>query len=154
MNDTTSGSYKQRDVSPAGLVIFGKRIEQIDFLKKQEWTLTNYVAVIYGAIFGVSRFSPLDTTWLQALIGLAGGYGFVALLLIQYDLHNARIELDKAIDWIFGDNKSELPEKKNIVGRTGEGGLIRDLPFLLGLILVMGLGAWLAWWGVGLPKAP
>src|SRR5262245_6926255 len=102
MNDTASGSDKPREVSPAGLVVFNKRFEQIDFLKKQEWTLTNYIAVIYGAIFGVSRFSPPDTTWLQALIGLAGFYGFIGLLVIQYDLHHARKDLDKAIDWIFG----------------------------------------------------
>jgi|SRR6516164_6720462 hypothetical protein len=154
MNDTTSKSDKPEKVSPAGLVVFTKRIEQIDFLKKQEWTLTNYVAVIYGAIFGVSRFSPADTTWLQALIGLAGIYGFIGLLVIQYDLHDARNELDKTIDWIFGKYEDGLPERKNIVGPTGEGGLARDLPFLLGLMLVLGFGAWLAWWGVGLPKAP
>jgi succinate dehydrogenase hydrophobic anchor subunit len=148
MNDTTSETDKPREVSAAALVVFNKRFEQVDFLKKQQWTLTNYVAAIYGAIFGLSRFSsPTAAIWLQLLILVVFIYGFYGLFVIQSDLQEARTELDKAIDWIFGEYEEGIDERKYVVGPTGNRGPWRDFAFSFGLMAVLIGGAVLACWG-------
>src|SRR4051794_15408635 len=80
--------------------------EQVDFLKKQQWTITNYIALIYGAIFVIAKESgsTSDLKWiLIAAVIVACGYGLFTLWIVQLDLAKARERLSKANREIFGD---------------------------------------------------
>jgi hypothetical protein len=48
LNKVTDHSPK---LSDQGLVIYKALVDQITFIKKQQWTITNYAALLYGAIF-------------------------------------------------------------------------------------------------------
>jgi hypothetical protein len=81
------------------------------FLKKQQWTITNYIALIYAAIFGVTKElqstsfpSALKCILIAATI-VACVYGLTALMKAQVDLGEARKRLDKVDREIFGDKE-------------------------------------------------
>jgi hypothetical protein len=83
--------------------------EQISFLKGQQWSITNYVAVIYGAIFASTKvLIAADTVERYALIVgtlIAGAYGIILLVIVQSDLSKARIRLDETDRRIFGSSE-------------------------------------------------
>jgi predicted DNA repair protein MutK len=88
------------------LVVYEGLHEQVGFLKKQQWTITNYVALIYGAIFIIKKelsslTSALECLLIAATIG-AALYGLAALIVIQIDLGKARERIDKADCRVFG----------------------------------------------------
>jgi hypothetical protein len=125
-----------KQVSEAGFFVFKARNEQLTFLKKQQWTITNYIAVIYGAIY------LTQMAWLKPVAVLACVFGLWQLILIEFHMQQTRNEIDKAINYIFGPyNKSNDTERAQIVGPDNSGTLLRDLPFLLALMLVLIVGA-------------
>ena len=52
---TKSKPEKPEMLSEAGRIVLEARYKQLDFLKHRQWTITNYVALIYGALFGVKH---------------------------------------------------------------------------------------------------
>jgi hypothetical protein len=76
----------------------------IENSKKQQWTITNYVILLYAAIFGLSRWlkSPdvipqlsSNERWIFTdLIVLAWGYATGLLVQIQWDLRGYRKQLE------------------------------------------------------------
>src|SRR6266436_5453813 len=42
------------DFTPQAVAVHKLLYDQVDFLKKQQWTITNYVAIVYGAIFALA----------------------------------------------------------------------------------------------------
>jgi hypothetical protein len=117
--------------------------EYVAFLKKQQWTITNYIALIYGAIFAVKKelselsvlTYPLKCILIAAVI-VACVYGLIALALIQFDLGEARERLDKTDREIFGDK-----EYRELGLRKQQHPYLRGMPFTAALMLVLLIGA-------------
>jgi len=86
------------DVSPQLANVQNSLYSAIQFLKKQQWTITNYVILLYAAIFGFSRWAPplsSNERWIFTdLIVLAWGYATWLLVQIQWDLRTYRRQLE------------------------------------------------------------
>ena len=76
-------------VAPQTLLVYKARLDRIDFIKKQQWVVTNSVALIYVAIVWVGRNpshpSPLLLWLLSAAIIVAGHHGTGILRPIRSD---------------------------------------------------------------------
>jgi hypothetical protein len=102
------GRQDSEELSEQANVVHKLMYEQVNFLKKQQWTITNYIALIYAAIFVIAKElgSRSDLKWiLIAAAFIACGYGLFALKALQVDLAEARKRLDKASREIFGDKE-------------------------------------------------
>lgn len=90
-----------------------------NFSKRQQWTITNYVVLIYGAIFGLSRYgnsTTIEKSGLSLLASVAGGYAVWLLILIQADLGRYREQLKSIYDhWLTKEERErlELPSYRN-----------------------------------------
>jgi hypothetical protein len=140
-----------RDVSEAGLFVFKEQYEHLKFLKRQTWTITNYVVLIYGAIFSAEHFSsnpPLPSVWFFRVAAIvAGVFGLWHLIAIECSMLQTRKQIDKSIKWIFGPYESDaLTERAQIAGPDGQSSFTRDLPFFLALLTVLIVGAAIVVW--------
>lgn len=124
-----------------------------EYLKKQNWTITNYAALIYGALLSVKHFAvpaehPLDP-WQVVLLQLvavvavvAGAFGVGLVLFVHKHMRDVRKEIKRAEKWIFGEYKEGAnTERSEIVGPDDEDATNRDVPFLGAQILVLVGGA-------------
>jgi hypothetical protein len=154
MNSNKPKSLKPtypRELSEAGLFAFKEQYEHLKFLKKQQWTITNYVALIYGAIFGVNHLSDELTS---AQVGLLKWFAVAAcavglwhVVTVECHMLRQRTDTARSIKWIFGEYKEgDDTERAQIIGDDDSGSFWRDLPFLLAFMLVIGGGAVLVWW--------
>src|ERR1700738_160874 len=108
MTETQEESEK---LSEQAIVLYKAIHDQIGFLKKHQWTITNYVVLIYAAIFAVKKAMPQSVFCGQNLILIAatliaGVMGIVALLKIQYDLGETRQRIDAVQKSIFGSRET------------------------------------------------
>src|SRR5262249_11131518 len=121
-------------------------------LKKQQWTITNYVALIYGAIFGINHLSIEKLTsgqveLLKWFAVVACIVGFVHLAVVELHMLGQRKETKRAIKFIFGEygGEDDDTERAQIIGPDDSGSFWRDLPFLSAFVLVVLGGAVLVW---------
>jgi hypothetical protein len=106
-----------KELSAQGLAVYKLMLDDIAFIKKQQWVVTNYGAAIYGAIFVLARGLPIQSyDWLTylttvvPLIGftiMVGYYGFSLLDKIQEDLKKARERVSASDGKIFGSKESD-----------------------------------------------
>jgi hypothetical protein len=94
-------------VAPQALLVHKARLDRIDFIKKQQWVVTNSVALIYAAIVWVGRNpshpSPLLLWLLSVAIIVAG---LIAMLdRFKHDLNEAKEALNKANEYCFTDDQ-------------------------------------------------
>ena len=128
-------------LSEQGLVVFKAAFDHINFIKKQQWTITNYAALLYGAIFlftkGLSKESYGETVLLTTVTAAVCWYGTVMLLHSQTYLSDARNRLNHAIMELFKDT-----QERNILGLESETEpFIRGLEFTIPLLGVIWFGA-------------
>jgi hypothetical protein len=125
-------------LSEQGVIVYKAMIDEMSFLKKQQWTITNYLVLIYGAIFGLWNIKPVpDIKWLLILsVSGAALFGAWLLCLIQYDLGKARERIQEVDHKIFdADERSVLK-----IGKY-QGPHLRGFSFLLVFILIDLCGA-------------
>ncbi len=83
-----------KQVSDAGLFVFKEQYEHLKFLKRQTWTITNYVVLIYAAIFSAEHFPsnvPLPSVWfLKTAAIVAGVFGLWHLIAIECSMLQTR----------------------------------------------------------------
>lgn len=96
-------------VAPQALLVHKARLDGIDFIKKQQWVVTNSVALIYAAIVWVGRNpshpSPL-LLWLLSLTIIVAGLIAIGLLdRFKHDLNEAKEALNKANEYCFTDDQ-------------------------------------------------
>jgi hypothetical protein len=112
----------------------------IENSKKQQWTITNYVILVYAAIFGLSQaLKPLVTIercGFGLLVLVAGGYAFLLLILIQNDLGRYRGQLDK-----FNTNRISEEDLEKYGIKPKPNPALRGIWFLIALIGVVVIGA-------------
>jgi len=115
----------------------------IELSKKQQWGITNYVVLVYGAIFGLSKYyfiNPTPTLCEKRVLSLialvAGVYALVLLALIQKNLGMYRGQL-KAIycHWLSDE------ERKLVLRPSPYPDLFRGGSFLAALVGVVIIGA-------------
>ena len=96
-------------VAPQTLLVYKARLDGIDFIKKQQWVVTNSVALIYAAIVWVGRNpshpSPLLLWFLSVAIILAGLIAMGLLDRFKHDLNEAKDSLNKANEYCFTDDQ-------------------------------------------------
>lgn len=133
-------------LSEQGLIVYKAMLDRMDFLKKQQWTITNYLVLIYAAIFWFGtdlRLSASEKCLLATLVVVAGICGISLLVLIQYDLSQARERIEKTDDTVFG------AEERSALGiERYRGPHLRGISFLTALIGVAAFGAILLIWSL------
>jgi hypothetical protein len=112
-------------VAPKALEVYKARLNNVDFIKKQQWVVTNYLALIYAAIIWVDRSFVISRVLLMVVAGIAGAVGIGLLIKFQFDLRRARRGSDKATKYCFTDDQRsaehlELPEDKRPFLRGSE----------------------------------
>ena len=82
-------------VTPQALLVYKARLDGIDFIKKQQWIVTNSVALIYAAIVWVGRNpshpSALLLWLLSGAIIVAGLMAMGLLDRFRHDLNEAKV---------------------------------------------------------------
>jgi hypothetical protein len=113
--------------------------DAINFSKKQQWAITNYVILVYGAIFGLSNYfkapTPIEKIGLSLLVLFAGAYAILLLIFIQKDLGTYREQLESIHGhWLTKEEyeKLELTPYHNPA--------LRGVSFLAALIGVVTIG--------------
>ena len=115
--------------------------DAINFSKKQQWAITNYVILVYGAIFGPSKYfssptiTPTEKIVFSVLALFAGVYAVVLLIFIQKDLGTYREQLGSIHGhWLTKEEyeKLELTPYHNPA--------LRGVSFLAALIGVVTIG--------------
>jgi hypothetical protein len=111
----------------------------IENSKKQQWTITNYVILVYAAIFGLSRaltsLGIIERWAFGLLVAVAGGYAIFLLIQIQRDLGRYREQLDA----IYNDTISKEDLKRYKI-EPKPNPVLRGVWFLIALIGVVVIG--------------
>jgi hypothetical protein len=133
-------SMASQILSDQGRIVYKAMLDQLDTLKKQQWTITNYLVAIYVAIFWVGnnmkQLTDSEKWSLTALTVVAGIYGVVLLVVIQYDMGQARRRIQDADVTIFD------PQERAALGiERYRGPHRRGISFLAALIGVCVVGA-------------
>jgi hypothetical protein len=137
-NKVTDPSPK---LSEQGLVIYKAMFDQISLIKKQQWTITNYAALLYGAIFvfanRLSKETYGETVILTTATAAVCWYGTAMLVHTKTDLSDARKRLGNAIEQLFKD-----PTERDILGLKKETEpFIHSVEFTIPLLGVIWFGA-------------
>jgi hypothetical protein len=144
---------EQTDVpqmSPQALIVYKAISDQFDFIKKQQWTTTNYVVLIYAAIVWIGQHveqSGLSRCLLSASTIVAGLFGAGLVIWFQYDLGNLRKCAETANAAFFPTNEQQA------LGLTPlRHPYLRGCNVLVPLLLVCVIGALLAIFAVNWPQ--
>jgi hypothetical protein len=128
-------------ISPQVANVQNSLYATIEFAKKQQWVITNYVILLYGAIFALSKVKPDLTTnekcGLTILIVVAWLCAILLLCKIQCDLGGYRKQLEAIHkEWLSSYEKETL-----IIKSYGNHAARRGWEFLLALLGVVTIGA-------------
>ena len=110
----------------------------IENSKKQQWTITNYVILVYAAIFGLSqalKFLGITERWVfGVLVAVVGGYAILLLIQIQKDLERYREQLEAFHTQTINNKDWERYQLRPYETPFGRGGWF--LGALLGVVLI------------------
>jgi len=117
-------------------------------LKKQQWTITKYVILVYAAIFGLSqalKFLGITERWVfGVLVAVVGGYAILLLIQIQKDLERYREQLEAFHTQTINNKDWERYQLRPYETPFGRGGWF--LGALLGVVLIgAGLVIYSSW---------
>lgn len=114
-------------------------MNNIAFGKKQQWVITNYVALIYAAIIAASgKLDRLEPWVLPALALAVGAYGVFLIYRVQTSVQKSRKRL-AAINgrWFTADERTLLD-----LSDTPKS-FFHDWPFMTGLWAAIVIGGFL-----------
>ena len=150
------------DMSPHVSTMFKELFDELKSMKQQQWTITNYGALMLAAIYGVRHQFPAEVTHLQwklkflASLAIATAIlGSSLLVVIQWNMRRSRRRLDKLHKTYFTQAELEgigLSDSqiRNLGNEKWWCYFLRGWEFLVALILVLWAGAVLAalavWW--------
>jgi hypothetical protein len=115
----------------------------IELSKRQQWTITNYVILVYAAIFGLSRLLKdpdltLNERWVFSdLIAIAGVYAIGLLIQIQMNLERYRKQIEAFYTHTIG---KEDRERYQLDKPYRYPAVLRGGWFLVALIGVVAIG--------------
>ncbi len=91
--------YKQSDKNADEYIrlAYQSALEDIRFFKKQQWIVTNYTILIYGAIIAVSRFvKSAGNEWLTYIIVIIALLSLSLIIQLQCSTQKARTRRNAA----------------------------------------------------------
>jgi hypothetical protein len=161
------------DMSPHVSTVFKELFEEIKSAKQQQWTITNYGALILAAIYAVRHQLPAEVTHLQSKLKFLAILAFAItvvgsyfLLRIQSHMARSRRRLDRLQKTYFTPNElrdigltdeevDDLGDENDLQGKPSwrpSANWLRGLEFTGPLIFVLWIGAALVcvalWWSV------
>lgn len=126
-------------MSPQVANIHKSIYDAINFSKKQQWTITNYVVLVYGAIFGLSRYgnpTTIEKAGLSLVALVAWGYAVWLLVQLQGNLGTYREQLASIYEhWLTKDEYEKLKLRRD------QNPALRGVAFLFALIGVVTIGS-------------
>lgn len=129
-----------RSMSQAVSNIQNSLYSVIEISKRHQWQITNYVVLVYVAIFGLSKSwgnpTPTERAGLSLLALLAGVYVVVLLILIHGDLERYREQLEQ----IYGHWLTKPEREQVILSPPYRNPALRGVSFLVALIGVVTIG--------------
>jgi hypothetical protein len=83
------------EMSKPAEIFYRALIDELRFVKQQQWTITNYLLLLIGAVFGVAKLTSRSPTPCEklvwcALVAAIWGIGIFVLLKLQVHLHSTR----------------------------------------------------------------
>jgi hypothetical protein len=91
---------------PHILAVFNQLFEELRLMKRQQWAITNYGALILAAIYAVKLSGvPHSQTYLKISVGLTAVVGSLLLLRIQSNMAGTRYRLDDMHNKFFISNE-------------------------------------------------
>ncbi|HEX4410528.1 MAG TPA: hypothetical protein VH206_17290 [Xanthobacteraceae bacterium] len=130
-------------LSPQALILYKQMLDDTVFIKRQQWAVTNYTALIYaGIIWFAHNLSPPPKTSciLSGFSILAGAVSIGILIWFQCDLSKLRMRIANTNNYAFGKN-----EKRGFVIKHEDNSPFARGGHILGaLIMVCLSGALLA----------
>ena len=125
-------------LSEQGQTAYKMLRDHVDLMKKQQWTITNYVALIYGAIFAATTKDVSRSVIPLFVVAttIACLYGSFLILLIQSDLSTIRKKIDRVDLTIFG-----YVEYDNLELVTYKHPFWRGFEFTIAMLGIIGFGA-------------
>src|SRR5262249_8446593 len=153
--------HAMADMSPHVSAVCKELFEEIKSAKQQQWTITNYGALILAAIYAVGHQLPAGATHLQsklkflAILAFAiAAVGSFFLLRIQWHMARSRHRSDKLYKTYFTPNElrdigltdeeiNNLGDENDLQGKRWwrSANWWRGLEFTGPLILVLWVGA-------------
>ena len=71
--------------------VYQMALEDIRFFKRQQWVVTNYTILVYGAIIGVAKYLGMaNNECLAYIIWIMATISFLIVLQIQCSMQNVR----------------------------------------------------------------
>jgi len=106
-----SEEEKSIDLSPPALAYLSRMLDDTVFIKRQQWAVTNYVALIYAGIIwfaqNFQRPPQVLTCALSTFAIIAGLTGTYLLIHFQLDLSELRGRIEKAVNYSFGPKEKQ-----------------------------------------------
>src|SRR5262245_4036611 len=93
---------------PHILAVFNQLFDELKSMKQQQWTITNYGALILAALYAVKLSGvPHSQTYLKIAVGVTAVVGSLLLLCIQSNMAGTRCRLDGMHNKFFIRNELE-----------------------------------------------
>ncbi|SRR5581483_4047507 len=128
-------------------------LDQLRFMKQQQWVITNYVVLVLASIFAIGRALSGNTTQplvnLERVLGtilsvVTFAYGFFLLIEIQRDIGKERTRHDKIVCTYVDE-----ADRKNLGLEPYPCPFLRGILFLIALIgvslVAMGVAIYSLW---------
>jgi hypothetical protein len=75
-------------------ILYKDAVDNIIFLKRQQWVITNYALVVYAAVVALAKSAnPIESTLLTLVASLACAYGTYCMVHTQLSLTKMRTRL-------------------------------------------------------------
>jgi hypothetical protein len=127
------GKPKMTEMSKPAEILYRAFFDELRFAKQQQWTITNYVLLLMGAVFGVVKLTSKSSTCCEKVlwwvpesptfcekvvwwipVALIWGAGLFMLLHLQVYMHKTRAR-QRGIEQTFS------PEDRKLVDPPAEG---------------------------------
>jgi hypothetical protein len=136
-------------LSEAVKILYGVFFEEMRFAKKQQWTVTNYLLVLLGALLGVGitlkafTITNFEKHALAVLVVCVVAAGWYFLVDLQRYLKKLRVRIQDIEDTFDDDDKKLLRVEKY------ESPGLRGMPFTVMMITAITIAGlvllWVVW---------
>jgi hypothetical protein len=138
MSDATAKPLAQPANLQLAANVYKAITDNITFSKRQQWAITNYTVLIFGALFGLSRAFHETITSCEriviTMISVGAGAGAIALLIkIQMDLGRMRGQLRSIHEHWFSETERQVMQFRPYGTYT----FVRGIDFVGSLIAVV-----------------